>query len=489
MAIREQWDSRRAFILASIGSAIGLGNIWRFPFKCYDNGGGAFLIAYVIALFTAGIPILLLELSLGHKFKLSAPSAFKKVGKKFEWLGWWAVLVGFVIVTYYAVVMAWSVIYTYFSISEKWGGNPADFFYNKFLGLTEGPFQLGSINPTLLIGLVISWIMVVFAIWKGPKTVSKVVYATVILPWFLLILFVIRGLTLPGAMLGITYYLNPVFSKLLDPSVWASAYGQIFYSASIGFGIMIAYSSFLPEKTDITGSAVIIAIANSLTSFIGGFAVFSTLGYYAKIQGVAVSEVLKGGVGLAFCTYPAVISHLPFAKFFGVLFFLMLLTLAVDSAFSLVESVAAAVRDKFGISHRTANITVSSISLVLGLIFVTGAGLYWLDIVDRFMEHFGLIAVVLVECVVLGWFYKTKKLKGHLNKVSKSKIGNWWIWFIKIVLPIILLYLFATKFVHEIVVPYENYPDKALIIAGWALAALLPILAIILSILKGKNKS
>lgn len=488
MALREHWDSRRAFILASIGSAIGLGNLWRFPFKCYENGGGAFLIAYFIALLTAGIPMLFLEFSLGHKFKLSAPGAFQKVGKKFEWLGWWAVLVGFTIVTYYVIVMAWSVIYGYFSLTEKWGTNPSDFFYNKFLGLTEGPFTLGSINPILLIGLVVSWIMIVLSIWKGARTVSKVVYGTVVLPWLLLIVFVIRGVTLPGAMIGITYYLKPVFSKLLDPSVWASAYGQIFYSVSIGFGIMIAYSSFLHEKTDIASSAVIIGISDAMTAFVGGFAVFGTLGYYAKIQGVAVSEVLKGGVGLAFCTYPAVISHLPFAKFFGLLFFLMLLTLAVDSAFSLVEAMASAVSDKFGISHRAATITVSSISLLLGLIFVTGAGLYWLDIVDHFMEHFGLIAVVLVECIVLGWFYKTKKLKDHLNSVSNNKIGNWWIWLIKIVLPVILLYLFVSKFVQEIMVPYENYPSKALILAGWALAALLPILAIILSLIKGKSE-
>lgn len=356
MALRENWDSHRAFILASIGSAIGLGNLWRFPFVCYENGGGTFLIAYFIALFTAGIPILLLELGIGHKFRLAAPGAFKKVDKRFEWVGWWAVLVSFVIVTYYAVVMAWSVMYGYFSLSDKWGSNPTSFFYNGFLGLTEGPFSLGKIQTTVLIGLVISWIMIVFSIWKGAKTVGKVVYATVILPWILLLVFVIRGVTLPGAAIGLTYYLNPVFSKLLDPSVWTAAYGQVFYSVSLGLGILIAYSSFLPEKADITSSAIIIGISDALTAFVGGLAVFGTLGYYAEMQGVAVTEVLKGGPGLAFCTYPAVISNMPLSQLFGILFFVMLLTLAVDSAFSLVEAVASAVRDKFGVSHRTANL-------------------------------------------------------------------------------------------------------------------------------------
>ncbi len=486
MASRENWDSHRAFILASIGSAIGLGNLWRFPFVCYENGGGTFLIAYFIALFTAGIPILLLELGIGHKFRLAAPGAFKKVDKRFEWVGWWAVLVSFAIVTYYAVVMAWSVMYGYLSLSDKWGSNPTSFFYNGFLGLTEGPFSFGGIQTTVLIGLVISWIMIVFSIRKGAKTVGKVVYATVILPWILLLVFVIRGVTLPGAAIGLTYYLNPVFSKLLDPSVWAAAYGQVFYSVSIGLGILIAYSSFLPEKADITSSAIIIGISDALTAFVGGFAVFGTLGYYAKMQGVAVTEVLKGGPGLAFCTYPAVISNMPLSQLFGILFFVMLLTLAVDSAFSLVEAVASAVRDKFGVSHRTANLTIAFIGFVFGLIFITGAGLYWLDIVDHFMEHFGLTAVVLVECIVLGWFYETKDLQNHLNSVSNIKIGNWWIPLIKVILPLILFYLLVSQFIIEIKNPYGNYPIIAILIAGWLLSGLLPILGFIFSLIRRK---
>ena len=328
--------------------------------------------------------------------------------------------------------------------------------------------------------------MIVFSIWKGAKTVGKVVYATVILPWILLIVFVIRGVTLPGAAIGLTYYLNPVFSKLLDPSVWTAAYGQVFYSVSIGLGILIAYSSFLPEKADITSSAIIIGISDALTAFVGGLAVFGTLGYYAEMQGVAVTEVLKGGPGLAFCTYPAVISNLPLSQLFGILFFVMLLTLAVDSAFSLVEAVASAVRDKFGVSHRTANLTIAFIGFVFGLIFITGAGLYWLDIVDHFMEHFGLTAVVLVECIVLGWFYETKDLQNHLNSVSNIKIGNWWIPLIKVILPLILFYLLVSQFIIEIKNPYGNYPIIAILIAGWLLSGLLPILGFIFSLIGRK---
>ena len=487
MIDRGHWDNRRAFILASIGSAIGLGNLWRFPFKCYENGGGAFLVAYLVAFLSIGIPLLLMEFSIGHKFKLAAPGAFRKVGKGFEWVGWWAILVGFVIVTYYAVVMAWSVVYTGYSLTQAWGSDPSGFFFGEFLGLTSGPFELGGVRWMILMGLAVSWVMIVLAIWKGAKTVSKVVYLTVVLPWALLLIFVIRGVTLPGAALGIKYYLTPVFSKLLDPSVWAAAYGQIAYSVSIGFGIMIAYSSFLPDKSNITSSAIIVSTANSLTSIAGGFAVFGTLGHFATLKGVAVPEVLKGGPGLAFCTYPEVISQLPLAQVFGLMFFLMLLALAIDSAFSLVEAVAAAVRDKWGLSHRASNLTVGGIALAIGVIFTTGAGLYWLDIVDHFMEHFGLIAVLLVECIVLGWFYKTEKLRTHLNSVSTLKLGKWWPWFIKVVNPVILLYLLVTQFIREIRVPYEGYPRSALLIGGWGIALALPLLALVFAAMKGKK--
>ncbi|MFO7639500.1 MAG: sodium-dependent transporter [bacterium] len=484
---RTQWDNRTAFVLAAIGSAIGLGNLWRFPFKCYEHGGGAFLVAYLVAFATVGIPLLLLEFSVGHRFRLSAPAAFRKVGRAFEWVGWWAVLVGFVIVTYYAVVMAWAVVYTGFSVTQAWGANPGGFFYGDFLGLTEGPFELGGLRWPILIGLGISWVLIILAIWKGAQTVSKVVYLTVVLPWALLLVFIIRGVTLPGAAVGLSYYLRPVFSQLLDPAVWAAAYGQVAYSISIGFGIMIAYASFLPRKSNITSSAVTIGVADALTSIAGGFAVFGTLGYYAQIKGVPVTEVLKGGPGLAFITYPEVISQLPLAGLFGLLFFLMLLALAVDSAFSLVEAVAAAVRDKWGIGHRASNFLVGGAAVALGLIFTTGAGLYWLDIVDRFMEHFGLIVVLLVECIVLGWFFKTEDLRRHLNAVSSTRLGAWWPWFIRIVCPAILAVLLVIALVREISRPYEGYPVRALLIAGWGVAAFLPLLAILLSVVRGKR--
>ncbi|RLC49467.1 MAG: sodium-dependent transporter [Candidatus Cloacimonadota bacterium] len=486
MEKREHWSSRKAFILAAIGSAIGLGNIWRFPFKCYENGGGAFLVAYIVAMLTAGIPLLIMELSLGHRFKLAAPLSFRKIGKKFEWVGWWAVFVGFVIVCYYAVVMAWGLNYSVFSFTQAWGSDTGTFFFKDFLGLTEGPYQLGGFQLPILISLIIGWILIVGAVWKGVKTVSKVVYVTVFLPWLLLVVFVVRGITLPGSMEGIKYYLFPHFEQLLNPSVWISAYGQIFYSLSIGFGIMIAYSSFLKKDAEIINSSIIITLSNCTTSFIGGFAVFGALGYYAHLQGVAVESVLKGGPGLAFVTYPTIINNLPFARFFGIIFFLMLLTLAIDSAFSLLEAVSSSMRDKFGWGIKRSNITVASIALLIGLIFTTGAGLFWLDIVDKWIEFFGLCAVVLIECIVLGWFSKIDKLRKYANEYSEVRIGKFWNYLIKFIIPIIIFALIISETIKLISKGYEGYPDSALLIAGWGVVILLPIVSLIFSKIKNK---
>ncbi|MEO0230657.1 MAG: sodium-dependent transporter, partial [candidate division WOR-3 bacterium] len=213
-----KWQSRGAFVLASIGSAIGLGNVWRFPYIAYKYGGGAFLVAYVIVLFLIGIPMLLLEFSIGYKLKGSAPFSLSKirveseilegsnpVNKKalnFEWLGWFAVLVGFGIVTYYSVIMGWSFDYLVSSFKTAWGENTREFFFQKVLGLTDNVFNLGKISWPVVVGLLVSWVWIILSIWKGARTVGKVVYVTVTMPWLLLLIFVIRGLTLPGAIKG-----------------------------------------------------------------------------------------------------------------------------------------------------------------------------------------------------------------------------------------------------------------------------------------------
>ncbi len=484
---RMHWDSRTAFVLAAIGSAIGLGNIWRFPYICYKYGGGAFLIPYFVALLTAGIPLLILEFAIGHRMAASAPLSFRKISKKTEWLGWFALLVGFGIVCYYAVVMAWSAKYLVNSFTLAWGADTKTFFFNKVLNLSDGVFEIGRPQGWIVLALFICWVCIVLATWRGVKTVGKVVYATVTLPWLLLIIYVIRGLTLPGAMDGIRYYLTPNFKALVDLEVWHAAYSQIFFTLTVGFGVMIAYASFLPRKSDIVNNALLISLANCATSFVAGFAVFSTLGYFAHVTGATVAEVMKSGPELAFVTYPTIINHLPCAKLFGIFFFLMLLTLGIDSAFSLTEAIVAGVRDKFKWNQKVTNISVASIAFLIGIIFTTRSGLYWLDIVDHFMNNFGLFIVGILEAVFIGYIFGAEKLRKYANDLSELTVGRWWDVIVRYFIPLVSLILLIYTLKERILSPYGGYPRLAEFLGGWLVIIIFVVISILLSIKKPKE--
>ena len=486
MEERGQWESRTSFVLAAIGSAIGLGNIWRFPYICANNGGGAFLVAFIVALITAGIPILIMELSIGHKFQKAASGSFASINSKFEVLGWVVIGIAFIITTYYAAVMSWSFKYPWDAFTLAWGENTSDYFFKNTLGLTSGPFEFGGIKLSMLICLALTWVSIVACIWKGPETVGKVVYATVIIPWIILIVLVIRGVSLDGAEIGLAYYLTPTFAKLLTGKVWLAAYTQVFFSMSIGFAIMIAYGSYLPKKTQLVTNAYIVAIGDSLTAFFGGLAVFGALGYLSSTTGTPITELKASGPGLAFVVYPTIINKLPMLNtLFGVMFFVMLLTLGIDSAFSLVEAVTSGIRDKFGWSHKKCNLTTGCIGFGFGLVFISGAGLYWLDIVDYFMNFFGLALACLIECVVIGWIFKTTKVMDHVNAMPGLNIGKWWEVMIKFIAPLILTILLITELVARIKSPYEGYPREAELIGAAVMFVIIPVAAIILSRLKG----
>ena len=208
--MRERWVNRPAFIFAAVGSAVGLGNLWRFPYICYSNGGGAFLIPYFVALLTCGIPLMMLEIGLGQMMQGSAPSSWRGVGKKWEWVGWWSTWIAFIVVGYYTVIMAWGWNYLYHSFSLGWGKDAQGFFYHDMLKVSEGPGEMGSLVWPIVAALAFSYIIMGLIIYRGPEGISKVVLWTVPLPIILIIILMVRGLTLPGAMDGLEFYLTPI---------------------------------------------------------------------------------------------------------------------------------------------------------------------------------------------------------------------------------------------------------------------------------------
>lgn len=484
---RERWLSRPAFVMAAIGSAVGLGNIWRFPFVAYANGGGAFLIPYFVALLSAGIPLMMLEYGLGIKMQGGPPAAFARIRKELEWIGWWSILAAFVIITYYAVILAWCWQYLWHSITLAWESDAKGFFFSTVLQLSKDPGELGGISIGMIIGLLLTWIAVYLIIYKGIGRVGKIVMATVPLPLILIGVLVVRGITLPGAAQGLNFYLAPDFTKLLDPKVWLAAYGQIFFSLSLGMGIMIAYASYLPEKSDVTNNAFITCFANCGTSFFAGFAIFSTLGYLAQTTGQDVATVAGAGPGLAFVTIPTAISKLPFAAaLFGLIFFVTLLTLGIDSLFSLVEADVTAIMDKWGLKRTHATFGVCLLAFLIGLVFSSRGGLYWLDIVDHWINNYGIALVGLAEVIVIGYVFGTKPFREFLNEVSEVKVGIWWDIMIKYVTPLILGITVLTALFAELSKAYEGYPMWALVVGGWLMVVGVVVVSIFLAKMKGK---
>jgi NSS family neurotransmitter:Na+ symporter len=486
---RGQWGTRVGFVLAAIGSAVGLGNIWRFPYMAYENGGGAFLIPYFFALLTAGIPLLIAEMGLGHKMRGSAPVSFRKIGKKFETLGWWPVLVAFMIMVYYSVVMAWALNYIVFAFTQAWGTETEAFFFNEFLNM-KGFWNIGGFQIPVLFSLVVIWGLCYVIVYKGIETsIEKASKIFMPLLAILIVLITIRGVTLPGAVDGINNFLQPDFSALTDPSVWISAYGQVFFTLSLGFGIMINYASYLPKKSDVVNNAFITAFANSGFSFLAGIGVFSVLGYMAQAQGVALQDVATSGMGLAFVAFPKAINLLPgFRGLFGVLFFLSLAISGISSGISLIDAFSSSIRDKFDITRQKATSLVCGIGFVGSLIYATDMGLAVLDVIDHFMNSFGLVVVGLVECIVIGYLWKTTKLREHVNAVSDFKVGFWWDIAVKYITVIMLIATVGTNFITEISGAYGGYPWSAVLTLGWGSAVGVILVAYYLSTRKWEKE-
>lgn len=485
MAKREQWGTRTGFILAAVGSAIGLGNIWRFPYMAYDNGGGAFLIPYFFALLTAGIPIIILEFSIGHKYKGSAPLTFFNIFPKWEWLGWWQVFVSFVISVYYVVVIAWAFNYALLALKLGWGDTPGAFFFTEFLALSSGPMDLGNIVWPIFLATIFMWLVVWVVLFSGVKRGIEVANKIFMpLLFLLLLVMLVRAVTLEGAAEGINWLFKPDFSAILDYRVWTAAYGQIFFTLSICFAIMITYSSYLPEKSDINSNGMMTAFINCGFSMLAGIMVFGVLGYMANQQGVPLQEVVGAGVGLAFVTIPEAINLLPAAKFFGFLFFVCLVFAGMSSMISISEACVSAVMDKFSWPRKATVSILCIVGFLLSLIFVTNGGLFVLDIVDHFINNFGIVLAGLVQVILLSWFFNLDSVRQHANAQSDFAIGSWWNFCLKIITPIVLGYMAIANLVGDLRVSYEGYPSGALLMFGWSVVVGIVLLSFAMQAVK-----
>ncbi|XP_069749768.1 sodium- and chloride-dependent neutral and basic amino acid transporter B(0+)-like [Narcine bancroftii] len=533
-----------------IGCAVGLGNIWRFPYLAYKNGGGAFLIPYILMLALIGMPMFFLESSFGQ-FAGFGPVKVWKAVPILQGVGVTMLLVIALCDISYCCIIAYSLFYLFSSFQSPlpwadcfswWGADETcsrthrDLVCN--LSLDEGYFEkfqttwLPSINKTCSNGskiqvphqspseqywdkkalhrsgsidetgkiiwplafcLLLAWLMIGAALSKGIKSSGKVVYFTATAPYLILTGLCIQGFTLEGAHKGIKFYIGSQsnFSKLAEAEVWKDAATQIFFSVSVGWGSLLTLSSYNKFHNNCYKDTIVVCVVNCATSVFAGFAIFSILGHLAHAQDKPVSEVAQSGFGLAFIAYPDALTRLPWAPLWSILFFFMLLTLGLDTQFAGLETIVTTLVDQFPRLLRMKRFYMTSgicfVFYILGLVFVTEAGIYWLNLIDYFCTGWILVIIALLEIIGLSWIYGLNKFIKDIEMMIGKKILLFWLWwrvcwcFISPSLLTIILFWSLSTFSKPTYGPIE-YPPWATAL-GWCIVLFciiwIPIVAII----------
>lgn len=492
---RDTWASRTTFILAAIGSAVGLGNAWRFPGLAAKHGGGTFLLVYLVAMFAIGIPLLMMEIGVARKLHKGAGEALRGVNKKAEFIGWAATANAFVIVTYYAIVFAWVILMAVYAF--KFAGMTGDSVAasNLFANVTQTTWKIegAAIPVPVLLCVAVAWGLIYYCIRNGAHSVGKVVKYTVFAPVILLLIMAVKGCTMPGAGEGLKMFFIPDMEAFKDPTLWIDAVGQVFYSLSIMMAIMFAYGSYLDETANIAEDCLIIAFSDAAVSVLSGIVMFSTMGGVGMLDSISDS-----GIATAFVIYPQAIVNLTNVGWvnavFGVIFYLMLVTLAIDSAFSIVEGVSASISDKFKLNPRKTTKWICAVAAVISLLYATRAGLAWLDIVDSWTNQINLIVIGIMECIAIGWCFSARKVLKQVNRNTKKfKMPAWWFeTAIKYVAPLALTILLVWNLYNLFVVKKghynSDYPIWAECVAGWLVSALVFVSGIVVRVIINHKK-
>ena len=438
---KNEWGSNLSFLLAMIGSAVGLGNIWRYPYVLYSNGGGAFFIPYIVAILIMGIPFLILEYGVGYNFKSSFPKAVKSISKKWEYLGWFLPVAVFMILIYYSAILGWDGFYVIISAFKGWGADPNAYFTGSFLQANDTLGGLGTFVPfvaiAMLVGWVIMWVISHTDLEKGLGRVSKVL---VPLLFAIMIFIVLFSLTLPGAGIGLAELYNPDWSLLLNFNIWMAAFGQMIFSLSLGMSIAFTYASYTKDDSDLVSNALWVTVANCGFENFAAIGVFSILGYMSLQSGVAVPDLVTQGTGLVFIVYPTVFNVLgDLASVIGPLFFFTVYLAGLTSILSTIEPLSFSIQNKFGWSRNKTMTILCVFGAAVSMIYATAMGSYILGIADTFVNQIAILIGVIFECIIFAWIFKAENIIPKLNAKSKSiKLGKWWLVVVKYVLPIFI---------------------------------------------------
>ncbi|XP_075993122.1 sodium-dependent neutral amino acid transporter B(0)AT2 [Genypterus blacodes] len=499
---RPAWDSKLQYVLAQVGFSVGLGNVWRFPYLCHQNGGGAFMLLYVFLLLIIGVPLFFMELAAGQCIRQGSIGVWKHISPKLAGIGYSSCMVCFYVALYYNVIIAWSLFYmgNSFQYPLPWEQCPVDvttndtvkecasssptsyFWFRKALDITNSIQESGEFNPIMTGCLLAAWAIVSLAMIKGIKSSARVMYFSSVFPYVVLFIFLIRGLMLDGAMEGITYMFYPKVETWGKVQVWRQAATQVFFALGLGYGSVIAYSSYNPVHNNCHRDALMVSGINFMTSVLASLVVFVVLGFRAKnialhcvaenlgllsnlasdgsgehwwpwfnmsdpksvsiaeyrewyhrygaMVGTNVSdcdlehEMNKGveGTGLAFIAFTEAMALFPASPFWSTLFFLMLLNLGLSTMFGTMQGILTPLMDNFSLlgRHRTL-LTVSSCALgfVIGLLFTQRSGNYFVTMFDDYSATLPLIIVVIFETFSVAWVYGADRFLDDIEVMLK----------------------------------------------------------------------
>uniref|UniRef100_A0A8C2X9D7 Transporter n=1 Tax=Cyclopterus lumpus TaxID=8103 RepID=A0A8C2X9D7_CYCLU len=527
---RPRWDNKAQYLLTCIGFAVGIGNVWRFPYLCQIHGGGAFLIPYLIALVFEGLPLLYLELAIGQRFRMGSIGVWNSISPLLGGVGIASMLVSFLVCIFYNTLLAWVLWYLFHSFQSPlpWSqcplndnltgyntecvkSTPANYFwYRETLNITPDIEASGSLHWWLVVCLASAWCMVYVCFIRGLESMGKAMYVTAVFPYLVLTIFLIRALTLPGATIGLVYLFTPNWEILKNPQVWLDASTQIFFSLSVAFGGLIAFSSYNAERNNCEMDAVLVGVINSATSLYGAVPIFSILGFKANTafnscmeenilalinhfelsdQNMTVdnydqwleylnrtfpAEVARvdlrhcdlqsfldqsaSGTGLAFIVFSEAVVAMPGAQIWAVLFFTMLLSLGLSSMFGNLEGVLTPIRDlqllPKWIPDGVVTAIICSIAFLMALIFTMGSGNYWVEIFNTYVGSVPLLIVAFFEITAVIYVYGMKNFSEDIYFMTGKKPNMFWKACWMVISPLMLLVVL----IFYIIVQAQKHP-------------------------------
>uniref|UniRef100_A0A8C2C325 Transporter n=1 Tax=Cyprinus carpio TaxID=7962 RepID=A0A8C2C325_CYPCA len=469
---RPKWDNKAQYMLTCVGFCVGLGNVWRFPYLCQSHGGGAFMIPFLILLVFEGIPLLHLEFAIGQRLRKGSVGVWRTINPYMLGVGIASMCVSFLVSLYYNTIIAWVMWYFFNSFQEPlpWSqcpinanrtglvsecerSSPVDYFwYRETLNTSAAIDDMGGLQWWMILCLISAWGVLYVCCIRGIETTGKAVYVTSTLPYVVLTIFLIRGLTLKGSFDGIKFLFTPDLNELANPTTWLDAGAQVFYSFSLAFGGLISFSSYNSVHNNCEQDAVIISIINAFTSIYAATVIYSIIGFRATerfddcLSGAAPPE----GTGLAFIVFTEAITKMPLSPLWSVLFFVMLFCLGLSSMFGNIEGVLVPLQDLKVFPKSWPKEVISGVTCLVcclvGLIFVQGSGNYWLALFDSFAGSIPLLIIAFSEMIGVVYVYGIDRFNEDLIFMIGHKPNIFWQATWRVISPLIMLAIFIFYF-------------------------------------------